>query len=700
MKLELREIKVSIRGLSLALFLMTGLVAVAQDNLKGTGPQTPQSEQKSDAPADPEDMTFDDLAELSLEELLNLKVTVASKRAERISDAAGVISVITKEELENFGGITLRDILERVPSLIGMSAAFTERYGVASRGDQTKINSGHILLLINGRPTREVVEGGISSEMYAAFPVNIIDRIEVIRGPGSVLYGSNAFSSVINVVTENAEENNFAVSALTGTAGAFGANGEAKLKFGDLTITGAGRYMDKGSLKMPYTAVMYDPITFLPLPPEYTTVTMTDKSKSVYVDAKYKGLSFMGSHNEYEANYFQFGAFYQGLWKKNFGNFGYDTKVSDSWDMNFNFTYNFATLDSDIIPDIKRESHDIVAEWTNHISVTDNLSLVVGGLYNKVKGSEETVLLGEKYMVANKSRGNIAFYTQADYWMFKNLKLIAGMQANKVDEFDLDIVPRGGVIWYPASRINVKGLYSQAYRAASVDEFSMNYPNGLFGNKDLKPEKVATVDLGVNYIGEKIQGGVNVFQSKMSNSISPVFIPGEDPLDPFTGGITMYMNQGETTFKGVEFEFKYYLTRNLFLTGSTLYQKSESDTAKNVTPIANFSAKAGISYKFGSGVTISLFDIYQGKLDDKYTKNAFNPNPQAGSYNLLNLYASADLVKLFRMNTDSGISLFVQANNILDKEVWIHDYSSSFPGSTTPVNPGRTIYAGVNFSLK
>src|SRR5690606_30943805 len=146
---------------------------------------------------------------------------------------------------------------------------------------------------------------------------------------------------------------------------------------------------------------------------------------------------------------------------------------------------------------------------------------------------------------------------------------------------------------------NVKGLYSQAYRAASVDEFSMNYPNGLFGNKDLKPEKVATVDLGVNYIGEKIQGGVNVFQSKMSNSISPVFIPGEDPLDPFTGGITMYMNQGETTFKGVEFEFKYYLTRNLFLTGSTLYQKIESDTAKNVTPIANFRAKPGISYKFG-----------------------------------------------------------------------------------------------------
>lgn len=699
MKLELREIKISVRGALLTLFLTASLVAMAQDNLKGTGTQAPQNQQKSEEPVDPGSMTFDDLAEMSLEDLLNLKVTVASKRAEKISDAAGVISVITREELENFGGITLRDVLERVPSLIGTSSAFTERYGMASRGDQTKINSGHILLLINGRPTREIVEGGISSEMYAAFPVNIIEKIEVIRGPGSVLYGSNAFSSVINVVTEKAEENNLAVSALTGNAGAVGANGEGKLKFRDLTITGAARYMDKGEFKMPYTTMMFDPITFAPLPPASMTVTIPDKAQAAFLEAKYKGLSVMASHNQYETSYYQLGGVYQNVWKKNFGNVGYDTKVSDNWDMNFNITYNYAILDSDSFPNIIRKSHDMVAEWTNHISVTENLSLVVGGLYNNVKGSEETVLLGEKFMVADKSRANIALYSQADFWMLKNLKLIAGMQANKVDEFDLDVVPRGGVIWYPASRINIKGLYSQAYRAASVDEFSMNYPNGLVGNPNLKPEKVATIDLGVNYLGEKMQGGVNVFHSEMSNAIAPVFIPMPDPANPF-GGITMYMNQGITTFKGVEFEAKYYIARNLFLTGSMLYQQSKSDTVENVTSIANFSAKAGISYKWSKGITISLFDIYQGDLDEKYTQNTFNLNPQAGSYNLLNLYCSADIVKLFGMSTNHGISLFVQGNNILDEQVWTHDYSASFPSSTIPVNPGRTIYAGLNFSLK
>src|SRR5688572_17858027 len=80
-----------------------------------------------------EQKSFDELASMSLEELLNLKVTVASKKAEKISDAAGVISVLTREELESFGGITLRDILERVPSMVGASSAFTERYGMASR---------------------------------------------------------------------------------------------------------------------------------------------------------------------------------------------------------------------------------------------------------------------------------------------------------------------------------------------------------------------------------------------------------------------------------------------------------------------------------------------------------------------------------------------------------------------------------------
>src|SRR5262252_7392794 len=144
---------------------------------------------------------------------LEIKVVTASKFAESISDAPGVMSVVSRDELQRFGGVTLAEILDRVPGLNLTSAYFTDRSIVAARGDQTKINGGHVLFLINGRPTREILEGGLVSDLLESFPVSALDHIEVVKGPGSVLYGSNAFSAVINLITKKNEANGFSASA-------------------------------------------------------------------------------------------------------------------------------------------------------------------------------------------------------------------------------------------------------------------------------------------------------------------------------------------------------------------------------------------------------------------------------------------------------------------------------------------------------
>lgn len=451
--------------------------------------------------------------------------------------------------------------------------------------------------------------------------------------------------------------------------------------------------MKKADWNTTLSTMSYDFLTNT-FTPVTLPITLTDEAKSGFLDLKYKGLNLMTSHNEYQTNYFQT-AGYLGKWSKNFMNLGYEVKVNDKWMMSLNGTYNFAKLDSDTVPGILRKSHDIVAEWTNHLSITDKLSVVAGGLYNRVRGSEVAQIEEASITVADKSRQNVALYAQVDFWALDNLKLIGGVQANKVGDLDLDVVPRAGVIWYPVEKINIKGLYSQAYRASSVDEFAMDYPGGLKGDKNLKPEKVSSIDLGVNYIGQTVQYGINFFQSKMSNIIAPVYL--FDPNDPSAFNM-LYMNQGETTFKGVEAEGKFYLSRNLFVTGSLLYQKNESDTAKNVSPVPNFSAKAGVSYKWSKGITVSLFNSYQGKLDDKYAEYEFNINPKQESFTMLDLYFSADLVKLFNMNISQGISVFVQANNLLDKEVWTVDSNTSL--STIPYIQGRSVYAGINFSLR
>src|SRR6187200_2284629 len=107
----------------------------------------------------------EDLRLLDLEALMDVNVTTASKSSESLSDAPGVISVVTADELRRFGGMTLREVLERVPGLTGASSYFTDRSLVAARGDLTKANGGHLLILINGRPSREILEGGLVSDL-------------------------------------------------------------------------------------------------------------------------------------------------------------------------------------------------------------------------------------------------------------------------------------------------------------------------------------------------------------------------------------------------------------------------------------------------------------------------------------------------------------------------------------------------------
>ena len=192
--------------------------------------------------------------ELSLSELLNIKVNIASKTEENISDAPGVISVITRDELNRFGGTTLGDVLKRVPSFLGSTSYLTDRSLIAPRGDQVGTTSNHVLLLFNGRPVREVLESGVKSEVYESFPVNIIERIEVIRGPGSVLYGTQAFSAVINVITRSADENRISASGALGEGLRNNIMGSIQHKVGDFGLVVAARYADKGGWKTDYSA--------------------------------------------------------------------------------------------------------------------------------------------------------------------------------------------------------------------------------------------------------------------------------------------------------------------------------------------------------------------------------------------------------------------------------------------------------------
>ena len=315
-----------------------------------------------------------DLGALDLESLLSTKVVTASKFSENMADAPGVISVISQDELRRFGGTTLQEVLERVAGLSIASAYFTDRSLIAARGDQTKINGGHILFLINGRPTREVLEGGLISDLLEAFPVNALEKIEVIKGPGSVLYGSNAFSAVVNLITKKAEGNGLTVSGFGGEKGMQGNSGQVMVKRGDFSLFGAGQFHQMPNWNTNYllpNSLIGDPLA--PVVPLVQPVTIQDSGEGAYLGMSYKNLAFMSSFTEWHDPSFVRGSIGTNRWRRGFADLGYTLKATNDWDMSFNATYTRNTFDNYGYPDIGRDSQELVLEWTNSIAFSNRI---------------------------------------------------------------------------------------------------------------------------------------------------------------------------------------------------------------------------------------------------------------------------------------------------------------------------------------
>ena len=622
-----------------------------------------------------------DLLTLDLEALLDMKVITASKVSETLLNAPGVMSVVSRDELRRFGGITLREVLTRVPGLMPATAYFTERSLVAARGDQTKINGGHVLMLVNGRPTREVLEGGLLSDLLESFPVSALERIEVIKGPGSVLYGSNAFSAVVNLITLAPDHNAFAVSALPGAGGAMVTSGQGSFSCGRLKVMGAAQMHRKPEWRTTYRFT--DPVPGDPLAvpvPAVQEIAVRDRSTGGYVGIDYRSVRFMSSFTEWKTAAFVRGTVGENRWRRGFADIGYALKPSEAWDSSVNVSYTRNTFAIEQFPQISRDSDELVLELTNTVRPTSRSQITAGALVNRVAGEEVYHGLGVPLTISEGRRAGAAAYVQLDYRVADGVKLIGGVQANKIQRLALDIVPRAGVIWNPAPRVAVKALYGEAFRAPSINETQLNHP-GLAGSPGLRPERVATVDAGVGYAGERLQAGINYFHSRQTDSIAI----DTRPLR------WQYQNLGEATFQGVELEGKYYVTRQVLLLGSVLYQTNEDGAGTpDVTPVPNTGAKAGISYQSDRGVTASVFDVYQTGLDGY----AATLNPGPGAYHLVDAELRFDLLRYFRPDGARGLALVMHGENLADEQVWLPDWGGN-TGDTIPALRGRSIYFGL-----
>jgi outer membrane receptor for ferrienterochelin and colicins len=143
-------------------------------------------------------------------------VTIATGQREHISKAPAVASVITAEDIQAMGATDINDVLETIPGLHVSVSSINYNPIYVMRGIYSEFNP-HVLFLVNGIPITHL-QFGDRGQYWGGMPVEGIARIEVLRGPGSAVYGADAYSGIVNIITKNTENlDGLEVGARSGT---------------------------------------------------------------------------------------------------------------------------------------------------------------------------------------------------------------------------------------------------------------------------------------------------------------------------------------------------------------------------------------------------------------------------------------------------------------------------------------------------
>lgn len=313
-----------------------------------------------------------DLGELQM-------VTVASKRVENITDAPGVITVITADEIRRFGGRTLGDILQRATSIHPIALEAFGASGLSLRGSMLFSTTDRVLILLNGRPVCDSYLGGIFFDFFTHFPIDAIDRIEIIRGPGSVLYGTNAMAGVIDIRTKSEKDDSRSVSYSYGSFDAHqvGLHGALRLDERDRGTYAAGNYID--SQGWDYQA---------------TDSTGTsgrsryfDHGYNVFLRRTFSKLEINAMLSQADALSYV-GSFTYPLGDvhtdRQFVDLGYKQEISDTWNLQANLTLN--GFEYRIEENNRSDSIGYLPELSLSGAVTETINLLTGITFEQLVG--------------------------------------------------------------------------------------------------------------------------------------------------------------------------------------------------------------------------------------------------------------------------------------------------------------------------
>ncbi len=498
-----------------------------------------------------------DFTSMTLEQLLQVQVVSASKFPQRAVQAPSSVTVITAEEINRYGYRTVAEILRGVRSFFINNDRNYTYLGIRGFNRPGDLNT-RILLLLNGHRINDPVYAAANMDFNFPVDVDAIERVEIVRGPSSSLYGTNAFFAVVNVITKSGLTlNKIEASAEKwsfGTSKA-GFNAGTKLNNG-LDLTFSGSFMNSNGQDWYY--------------PEFDSPA-TNNGLAVgsdYEKAR-KGLARLS----FEDFSFQIGYVTR---KKGVPTGAFDTVYGDPRTYtidelafaDLSYRHDF-TARTSIASNINYDWYAYNGSWQydQHITQTDLARGERWGAEVKIdqklatshllsfgaefrddfKILQRTYDSNAEYLNDNRPASTMGIYLQDEFKVDPKLTLNLGLRHDRYRSFGSTTNPRLAAILNPKPSTTIKVLYGQAFRAPNA--YEMYYQDGMsqLANPRLSPERIRTAELAwEQQVGQYLDFILSGYHYWIRGLISQ--------QESAATGYLMYTNLGDVDAAGLESE--------------------------------------------------------------------------------------------------------------------------------------------------
>jgi len=593
----------------------------------------------------------DKLFNMSLEELMQIEITTATGEKETASESISIVSVLTSTQLKQMGALNLYEAVSFLPG-VQINETYMGYTVITFRGVVPGLYNNKALFMINGHPLHEKLFGSSHLEFL---PLEMVDRVEVVRSPASGLYGTNAVSGVINVITKQGLDED---SEVTFRAGSYD-NIYGSLSVHNSYLSMSASYQNEDGYK--YGGTLDERGN--PVSKDYQNDLgnlFIDfygddwRFNGAYYNSKKEkfGLNPIIEHgglNNHEAFYFDFNK-----------DFKFGSGTLKTW---LRYDNMNRELESQKFPNpvtgnpifVENEVERYSAEIRYDDKVSDDLSYIVGATYEHdrtdplefIDQTDNSIHPFSPFL-QKYDTDVYALYAQVKYRFSEKLTSIAGFRVLDNSDTGSAFVPRLGLNYEYDTDKYIKFLYSEAYRSPIFVEKYAFVPGILFGDIDLQREKIQTFEVSLD----------SKLSSKSSLEATVYYLELEDEItrrQAAAGGSEYYNADGYYMY-GLELAYNRILSEKSELMLNASYTDGKHNNAGDVKFIANYTANAMLTYNFNSRWSTTLSDQFVSSKN--YVLNT-GVTGSIDNYNLAN-------ITLTYKNYPFESNLYVK--NIFDEE--------------------------------